>query len=166
MDKKCDGGHTMHIELTKNPIILARLTKGTHENFEKHYPNFFKPFSYEAAEKYYAQFIAEEKNEFYVLYDLFDGNEMTGFIWVYVREKEETPLTRSYKSLFVNKVVVHPRFRNRGYGKELLMFVENLAKEKGCDILETQLWFDENDVINFLEKRKFQLTRGIMWKQL
>ena len=160
------GGHAMHIELTKNPIILARLTKGTHELFGELYPDFFKPFSYEAAEQYYAQFIAEEKNEFYVLYDLFDGNEMTGFIWVYVIEKDETPLTRSYKSLFVNKVVVHPKFRNRGYEKELLMFVESLAQEKGCNILETKLSFDENDAVDILEIRKFQLASGIMWKQL
>ena len=156
----------MHIEQTKKPKILATLIQGTHEKFHEKYPHYFKPYEKSSAMKYFDDALKDERNEFYVLYDLYDGNEMAGFIWAYVEEKEETPLTEHTVTLYIKKVVVHPKHRNRGYGRHLMEFVDELAKKKGCQFIEVELWYLTDDVVQFLRNRNFSIHKGIVWKEL
>ena len=159
-------GGFMHIGQTNNPKILATLIQGTHEKFHKKYPHYFKSYDHSAAIKYFANALEDERNEFYVLYDLYDGNEMAGFIWSYVEVKEETPLTEENYILYIKKVVVHPKHRNRGYGQHLIEFVDELAKKKHCDFIEVELWYLDDDVVQFLRNRNFSIHKGIVWKEL
>ena len=156
----------MHIEQTKNPKILATLIQGTHEKFHEKYPHYFKPFQHNAAIHYFEKALENERNEFYVLYDLYDGNEMAGFIWSYVEVKEETPLTEKSITLYIKKVVVHPKHRNRGYGQHLIDFVDMLAKTKGCQFIEAELWYIDDDVVQFLRNRNFTIHKGVVWKEV
>lgn len=161
-----NGGVFMHIEQTKNPKILASLIQGTHETFHEKYPHYFKSYEHNAAIRYFEQALENERNEFYVLYDLYDGNEMAGFIWSYVEVKEETPLTEATITLYIKKVVVHPKHRNRGYGQHLIEFVDTLAKKKGCHYIEAELWYVDDDVLQFLRNRNFSIHKGIVWKEV
>ena len=156
----------MQIQQTTNAKIIANLIQGTHDTFHEKYPHYFKKFSFEAAQQFFEQKAADPHNEFYVLYDLYDGNEMAGFIWAYVEEKDETPLTEKMSTLFIKKVVVHPNHRNRGYGQDLIKYVEQLARDKGCQYIEAELWYVDNDVVEFLRKSDYALHKGIVWKHL
>ena len=156
----------MHIEQTKNPKILATLIQGTHEKFQKKYPHYFKSYQHSSAIEFFENVLEDEQNEFYVLYDLYDGNEMVGFIWSSVEVKEETPLTEETHTLYIKKVVVHPKHRNRGYGQHLMEFVDELAKKKDCDFVEVELWYLDDDVVQFFRNRNFLIHKGIVWKEV
>lgn len=156
----------MNIEQTKSAKILATLIQGTHETFHKKYPHYFKPYQHSSAITYFENALKDERNEFYVLYDLYDGNEMAGFFWSYVEMKEETPLTEETNTLYIKKVVVHPKHRNRGYGQHLIDFVDELAKKKDCNFIEVELWYLEDNVVQFLRNRNFSIHKGIVWKEI
>ena len=160
------GDSTMHIDQTNNAKILATLIQGTHETFANKYPHYFKKYQFEDAIAYFEEAVANEKNLFYVLYDLYDGNEMVGFIWAYIEEKNETPLTYATKTLYIKKVVVHPNHRNRGYGQELIQYVDTLAQEKRCSFIEVELWYADDDVVQFLRKSNYDIHKGILWKRI
>ena len=154
----------MHIEQTTNAKVLATLIQGTHDPFAEKYPHYFKKYDMQQATNYFEEVVKRETNLFYVLCDLFDGNEMAGFIWAYIEEKPETSLTFATKTLYIKRVVVHPNHRNRGYGQQLIEYIEQLAKEKACDFIEVELWFADDDVVQFLRKNSFELQKGLVWK--
>lgn len=156
----------MDIVQTKSPEVLARLIQGTHERFHEKYPYYFKPYKYQDAVEYFKEMLTNDRNEFYVLQDLYDGNETAGFIWTNVTIQEETALTETMIILSIKKVVVHPKHRNRGYGQDLLDFVNTLAKRKGCHFIEVELWYIDDDVVNFLTNRGFIVHKGILWKEV
>jgi diamine N-acetyltransferase len=156
----------MHIQQTRNPKILANLIQGTHQVFHEKYPHYFKPFNFDAAEQYFTPLVEQEQNEFHVLYDLYDGNEMVGFIWSYIDKQEESPLTEQTMTLYIKKVVVHPNHRNRGYGQQLVEYMETLAKEKRCQFVEVELWYLDDDVVQFLQKSDYTLIKGNVWKAI
>ena len=156
----------MHIQQTDNAKILATLIQGTHDTFAQKYPHYYKAYNLDEAIIFFEAALEDKKNLFYVIYDLFDGNEMAGFIWAYVDERKETPLTHATKTLYLKKVVVHPNHRNRGYGQELIAYVDQLAKEKSCNFIEVELWYAEDDVVQFLRKCNFEIHKGIVWKEV
>ena len=159
-------GDFMYIEKTKSPKILATLIQGTHEKFHKKYPHYFKPYEHNSAIRFFEGVINDERNEFFVLYDLYDGNAMAGFIWTYVDVREETPLTEKTVTLYIKKVVVQPKHLNRGYGKQLIEFVDRLAKIKDCQFIEVEQLYLDDDVVQFLRNRNFSIHKGIVWKEL
>ena len=57
------------------------------------------------------------------IYTLVDGEQAVGMIWL------RAQLDRAVKSGFIFDVVVDEKFRGKGYGKQLMLLIEEKARE-------------------------------------
>lgn len=72
-------------------------------------------------------------------YTLSDGNQAVGLVWLRVE------LDRPVKSGFIFDVQVREEFRGKGYGKQIMLLVEERARELGIKKMGLHV-FAYNDV--------------------
>ena len=49
-----------------------------------------------------------------------------------IAKKNKTYIKKGDKSFNLEEVYIEPKYRNKGYGREICVFVENFAKENKC----------------------------------
>ncbi|MFB6303527.1 MAG: GNAT family N-acetyltransferase [Haloferacaceae archaeon] len=88
----------------------------------------------------YLDYLAEMRDEGYRLFAVCEGNEIVSVAGVVVR-------TNLYngRHLFVCDLVTRPERRSEGHGARLMGFVEDWARDRGCEhvALESGRWRDE-----------------------
>jgi len=52
---------------------------------------------------------------------------------------------------WINYLAVHPAQRRKGYGRELMLILEELLENKGCPKISLQIRASNSDVISFYE---------------
>ena len=99
------------------------------------------------------------KTEDNFLYSLVDGNETVGMIWMKIKRH---PLVGG----FIYDVFVNERFRGKGYGKDLMLLLEEKAREMELKSLELHV-FGSNQVARKLyETIGYETTDLLMRKAL
>lgn len=68
-------------------------------------------------------------------------------------------LTKFYigKHLEPDNVVIHPDYRNKGIGELMMKWVENYAKEQGCDAIELNAYVENTKGSEFWKKAGFNI---------
>ena len=68
---------------------------------------------------------------------------------------------------WINYFAVHPDFQNRGFGKQLMDYVENRLHELGCQKINLQIREGNKKVLSYYQKLGFvQEKRISMSKRL
>jgi ribosomal protein S18 acetylase RimI-like enzyme len=99
------------------------------------------------------------KTEDNFLYSLVDGNEAVGLIWMKVK-------THPSKSGFIYDVFVEERFRGKGYGKSLMLLLEEKAREMELGSLELHVFGSNHVARKLYETIGFETTNVLMKKTL
>lgn len=113
-------------------------------------------------EEKYLNLVEDMKKEGYKMFTLNVGEEVTavvGFI----------KLTNLYygKHVWVNDLVTDVNQRGKGYGEILLSFVNEWAKENGCEVVALSSGLDRVEAHKFYEgKMEFDKTSYVFKKQL
>jgi ribosomal protein S18 acetylase RimI-like enzyme len=79
-----------------------------------------------------------------------------GILWVSPRD--------SGRSLWIYDIIVHERFRRRGYGHRILGLVEDKARELGADKVELHVFGHNHGARALYEKLGYTATSIIMAK--
>ncbi len=80
------------------------------------------------------------------------NNNVIGAIMYFIKEKLENNYTHYRKVLFIDALVVDPKFRNYGIGKTLIKEIERIARENNCTSVELNVWAFNENAIKFYEK--------------
>ncbi len=68
---------------------------------------------------------------------------------------------------WINYFAVHPDFHNRGFGKQVMGYVENILRELGCPKINLQIREGNKKVLSYYQKLGFvQEKRISMSKRL
>jgi ribosomal protein S18 acetylase RimI-like enzyme len=90
---------------------------------------------------------------------LYDGNEAVGMIWMKVKRD-------SAISGFIYDVFVEEGFRGRGYGKSLMLLLEEKAREIGLKSLGLHVFGSNSVARKLYETIGYETTNVLMSKKL
>ncbi|HET7143864.1 MAG TPA: GNAT family N-acetyltransferase [Anaerolineales bacterium] len=93
------------------------------------------------------------------LYTLFDGDVAIGMTWMKIRSHPS-------KSGFIYDVFIEERFRGKGYGKSLMLLLEEKAREMGLKSLELHVFGSNHVARNLYEAIGYEITNVLMRKTL
>ncbi len=93
------------------------------------------------------------------LYTLADGDNAVGMIWVKVKEQPS-------KSGFIYDVFIEEKFRGKGYGKSLMLLLEEKAREMGLGSLDLHVFGSNTVARKLYETIGYETTNVLMSKKL
>ena len=93
------------------------------------------------------------------LYTLADGEEAVGMIWMKVK-------TQPSKSGFIYDVYVDEKFRGKGYGKSLMLLLEEKAREMELTSLALHVFGSNHVARKLYETIGYEITNVMMSKAL
>jgi GNAT superfamily N-acetyltransferase len=88
-----------------------------------------------------------------------DNNIIVGFIEFVIRDKKT-------KSLWIDELFVNSDYRRKGYGKALMDYVDQFAKENNCQRVEFNCWKFNDNAIKFYNKLGYLEQRIIYEKNI
>lgn len=119
-------------------------------------PNIFKPgFSVEMQE-YAKQFVGSDQK---ILLVCEDEKIIRGYAMVSFVIKPETPYRYELKFAEIEEIGVDQNCQNKGYGKQLMNSIINLAKQKGFFQIELNMFTFNQNADKFYEKMGFETYR-------
>ena len=100
----------------------------------------------------------QTKNHY--LYTLYDDDEAVGVIWL------RAELNRPIKTGFIFDVVVEEKFRGKGYGRQIMLLVEEKARELGIKSIGLHVFAYNNVAKNLYESIGYEVSSLNMLKSL
>ena len=76
-------------------------------------------------------------------------NQIVGYCIFAFKEHKETAISFGRKALFIEAIGVLENCKRNGIGKTMFSFIENIAKENGCDTIELGVNVKNKDAIEF-----------------
>ncbi|WP_285766094.1 GNAT family N-acetyltransferase [Peribacillus sp. SI8-4] len=153
----------MKISQTKDFQLIAKLNEHVHDLHFRIYPEHFKEYDYEAVKAGFQSLI---QNERFIFLLLEEDEAALGYAWIELREYPDTPFKKGYDSVYLHQISIGDAKRNKGYGCSLMKKVEEIASEKGVDVLELDYWSANLAAKEFYQKQGFKRYREFVYKKL
>lgn len=100
----------------------------------------------------------QTKNHY--LYTLYDDNQAVGIIWL------RAELERPRKSGFIFDVYIEDKFRGKGYGKQVMLLIEEKARELGLKSIGLHVFASNNVARSLYESIGYEVSSLNMIKKL
>ncbi len=100
----------------------------------------------------------QTKNHY--LYTLYDGENAVGMIWL------RADVDRPKKSGFIFDVEIDEKFRGKGYGKQVMLLIEDKARELGLQSIGLHVFASNKVARNLYESIGYETSSLNMIKQL
>jgi len=94
------------------------------------------------------------------LYTLYDGDEAVGAIWLRVE------LERPIKSGFIFDVHIEEKFRGKGYGRQIMLLIEEKARELGVKRIGLHVFAYNSVAHNLYKSIGYEVSSLNMLKSL
>ena len=94
------------------------------------------------------------------IFTLVDGEQTVGMIWL------RAQLDRAVKSGFIFDVMVAEKFRGKGYGKQLMLLIEEKARELGLKSIGLHVFAYNKVAKNLYESIGYEISSLNMIKKL
>jgi len=94
------------------------------------------------------------------LYTLYDGDDAVGMIWL------KANVSGPIKSGFIYDVYIEEKFRGKGYGKSLMLLLEEQARELGLKSLALHVFAVNNVARNLYESIGYEVSSLNMTRKL
>ena len=153
----------MNIYQTYDFKTIATLSQSLHDMHAKLYPDFFKPYDYEAAEEFFKGIIKAGNFTFFVLTD---HGEPLGYAWIETRTYPETPFSKALNSVYVHQLSVIETQRGKGYGSRLMKEIYTYAKNAKINLIELEYWTKNTRAKNFYQNQQFKQAREFAHRRL
>lgn len=92
--------------------------------------------------------------------------KVVGYCFCVISEIRDSNLLKDRKTLYIDDLCVDKTIRRSGIGQQLLLFVENYAKEEKCDAITLNVWQNNDFARAFYDKNNFQVLKTVMEKKL
>lgn len=117
-------------------------------------------FTYKDAEQKINGLIEHVSNGSAIVYGVFDGEDLIGYVWAYEHSFREEI------RIYVNEIHVAEAYRNRGIGKQLLYAIKNMAKERGYGALYIHAEGNNDGAIRLYQNEGYVVERVQLRKAL
>lgn len=99
-------------------------------------------------ERTYSQLLRQMRQEGYRMFALYSGARIAAIAGVVI-------LTNFYygRHVWIYDLATHTPLRSKGYGQELLSFIQNWAKENGCQVVALSSGSERVDAHRFYESK-------------
>jgi ribosomal protein S18 acetylase RimI-like enzyme len=94
------------------------------------------------------------------IFTLVDGDQVVGMIWM------KAELSRAVKSGFIFDVMVNETFRGKGYGKQLMLLIEEKARELDLKSIGLHVFAYNKVAKNLYESLGYEVSSLNMIKKL
>lgn len=129
--------------------------------FENVHSNaFHNHYTYDEAYEKIGSLIDHLRDDTAIVYGVFENEELIAFIWAYVHQFREED------RMYVSEIRVKEGYRKRGIGKNLLVLVENEARELGIGAVYLHAEADNPDAVRFYKTTGYCEERIQMRKEL
>ena len=118
-------------------------------------PKVFRGFVKEIAEHIKEFLTAEDKQV--IVYE--EDSKILGYAMIQFTIKPQTPYRFEQKYVDVQELGVLEGIRSKGYGKMLIEKIKEVAKERGFNRLELNVWSFNKRALNFYDKLGFETYR-------
>ncbi|MEW9502412.1 GNAT family N-acetyltransferase [Jeotgalibacillus marinus] len=152
----------MKISPTTNVELIAKLNKHVHDLHSNLYPKYFKEYNYENVKEAFKSLF---NNDNFIFLLLEDNEEALGYAWLEIREYPENAFKKGYKSVYVHQISIVETKRNKGYGSTLMEYIDELANNRGIDLIELDYWFENSVAKDFYKKKNFTKYREFVYKE-
>lgn len=144
-------------------VNVNKLRKQVHEVHAKGRPDIFRE-----------EFNKELENHIYSIFDNEDGqvivveknNMICGFATVEIVEKPESPYNKARSFFHVIEFGIDENHRREGLGRALFEFIKKMAKEKGIENIELDMWEFNEGALKFYESLGFKTYRRYLEAKL
>lgn len=143
---------SVEIQETKDAVVIAELNRTVQELHARKYPEYFKPYDYQAIFRSMTETLAQEN--WFAFVARADG-QPAGYVLFYIRDYKENPFRHAYCGLHIDQIAVKEEFQRRNIGSLLMDKVEEFAKNRGIVQLELTYWDKNTEAGNFYAKRGF-----------
>lgn len=116
------------------------------------HPDEFKELSTDDIRSYFCKAIADENQDFLVCCD---EGKIVGYILTRVVDRQENPVQKARKYLFIDQIDVKHEYRRSGVGKLLIKSVRDIAKKRGLDLILLDVWNFNEDAVSFFRSQGF-----------
>ncbi|WP_085524359.1 GNAT family N-acetyltransferase [Tuberibacillus sp. Marseille-P3662] len=153
----------MKITKTKDYSTIAELNQYVHNLHVELYPEHFKAYNYEAAEALFRNAVNKPHHTFLLLED---HHQYLGYAWIEIKDYPENAFKKSYQSVYVHQISIKDVYRKKGYGSQLMQFIEAMAKDDHIDKIELDYWVDNRIAKEFYRKQGFKTYRKFIYKDV
>lgn len=132
------------------------IRKEVNDLHSKHVSKVFKPgFSKELQE--YATNYINSDDKFLLVYE--ENNLISSYAMVNIVVKPETPYRYILKYLEIQEIGTLQTQQGKGFGKQLIQKIKELAKELGLERIELNMWTFNEKALKFYENLGFKTYR-------
>ena len=118
----------------------------------KERPDEFRELSDEDIRLYFFKAIADENQDFLVCCD---QRKIVGYILTRIEDRQENPVQKARKYLYIDQIDVKHEYRRSGVGKLLIKSVKDIAKKRGLDLIILDVWNFNEDAVSFFGSQGF-----------
>lgn len=93
---------------------------------------------------------------------LVKDNELNEFTSTFQMRKQED------NSLYVGKIATDPKFEGKGIGKANMLFMEEFAKQQGCNCIKLDVYVKSKHAVRFYERNGYEYEgtkRSVRFKE-
>ena len=127
-------------------------------------PHLFRKPSGAVREVDYIRSLLEDANTALFVAD--PGEQLAGFVHVYVRDTEPIPIRVQRRYAVIDDVGVRPEFQHRGIGRALMNKALDWALSRGAESVELSVYEFNHEAMAFYDKLGFQTLSRRMSKSL
>ncbi|MFC7370294.1 GNAT family N-acetyltransferase [Fictibacillus iocasae] len=153
----------MIIKETKDAALIASLNKHVQDVHSEMNPVHFKPFKENEIRTFFESLIEKPAHKMIVIEV---GEEPVGYAWIEFRHFPENAFKYAYDKLMIHQISINSEKRSRGYGTQLLDYIDDLAKERGITTVELDYWSDNLKAKRFYEKSGFIIQREFVYREV
>jgi diamine N-acetyltransferase len=144
--------NNIQIKDEKNVKIISKLNKTVQDLHYKMDSKMFKKYNYKEIEKHFFDFINKPEISSLIIYN---NNKPIGYVIYKIKDYKENPFRRGYKSIHIDQFSVIDEFQKKGIGKIMLDKIKEIATKNKIQIIELNVWTNNNKAINFYKKNGF-----------
>lgn len=143
---------SIDIQETKDAAVIAELNRTVQNLHVRKYPEYFKPYDYQAVLDSMTEMLAREN---WFAFVARADEQPVGYVLFYIRDYKENPFHHAYCGLHIDQIAVKEEFQHRNIGSLLMDKAEEFAKNRGITQLELTYWDKNTEAGNFYAKRGF-----------
>lgn len=151
----------MYLQQTQNAELLAELNQTVHDLHVQLHPKVFKPYDRISSTLFFENMSSRIENLFYLV--IIDERP-SGYLWIEERNTPETPFKYASSCLYVHQISLNKDIQGKGYGKQLMMLVEELATQRNLRQVELDYWASNIGAAAFYESCAFTKQRLVVCK--
>jgi ribosomal protein S18 acetylase RimI-like enzyme len=103
-----------------------------------------------------------EKGEKSVFVSTNSADEVTGVLLCSFQKRQNHPVMKDFRTLWIDEVCIAEAHRRQGYGKLLMDYAVEFARENGCSRVELNVWAFNQNAHDFYVSQGMREQRSVM----